>query len=71
MLTNVPKTACFAYIYIYGYYCVVGVKLDPKLSLTFQSDVSAFEFGQIGGLAVSDTGELNIFHRGENIWNSW
>ncbi|KAL4221217.1 hypothetical protein ACF0H5_019481 [Mactra antiquata] len=43
-----------------------GLKND--LSLEFQSDV--IELGQIGGLAVNSFGELHIFHRGENIWNS-
>lgn len=44
------------------------VKLNKKLDLKFMSEVTNITIGQVGGLAVSQTGDLYIFHRGSNIW---
>lgn len=48
---------------------VIGLRHD--LDLTFKADFGDVRIGQVGGLAVNEFGELHIFHRGENVWNSF
>ena len=46
----------------------------PKMNLKFISSVprrrDSVVFGQIGGLATGDNGDVYVFHRGSRIWNS-